>query len=100
MESIGRSGIRGLDGVGFGIALMAESLYWLVAGRWSRQPVRLDPVMAHFGQKAAHLRAISGRVILCAPGAWRRQPCRLTHWIFGTSLVASVGKAVIHEGFL
>lgn len=44
LEGVGRGVLRGLDAVGFGAALLAESGYWLVLGRRRHQPVRAAPV--------------------------------------------------------
>jgi phospholipid/cholesterol/gamma-HCH transport system permease protein len=43
-ERVGRNTVRGVEEVGFGAALFAESLYWVVAGRWREQPVRVPEV--------------------------------------------------------
>lgn len=46
VENLGRSAVGGVEGVGFGAQLFAESMYWLFTGRWRRQPVRLQAVFA------------------------------------------------------
>jgi len=45
-ERVGRATTRGLDELGFAAALLAQSLYWLAAGRRQRQPVRIAAVFA------------------------------------------------------
>lgn len=40
-EHLGRRFVTGVEDFGYGAALLAESLFWLVFGRWRRQPVRL-----------------------------------------------------------
>jgi len=44
-ESVGRRFGRGVEDIGYGAALLGESLFWLFAGRWSRQPVRVQAVV-------------------------------------------------------
>lgn len=46
LERIGRWAVEALGGFGFAAALFVESLFWLVAGRWQRQPVRVRAVFA------------------------------------------------------
>jgi len=43
-ERVGRATMRGLDELGFAAVLLAQSLYWLAAGRRQRQPVRIAAV--------------------------------------------------------
>jgi phospholipid/cholesterol/gamma-HCH transport system permease protein len=45
-DRVGRATMRGLDELGFAATLFAQSLYWLVAGRRQRQPVRIAAVFA------------------------------------------------------
>jgi len=40
-EQIGRRFIAGVEEVGYGSAMLAESLYWVMFGRWRQQPVHL-----------------------------------------------------------
>ena len=44
VETLGRRTVGGVEGIGFGAALLGECLYWLVAGRRQGQPVRLPSV--------------------------------------------------------
>lgn len=44
-ERLGRRFAGGIEDVGYGAALLAESLFWIVLGRWWRQPVRLGSVV-------------------------------------------------------
>lgn len=44
VEDIGRATIRGVEEIGYAATLCAESLYWMIAGRRRRQPVRLSSV--------------------------------------------------------
>ena len=45
-ERVGRGTARGLDGIGRGASLLAESLFWLAMGRRRRQAVRAAPIFA------------------------------------------------------
>lgn len=45
MESLGRRVVNGVEEFGYGSALLVESLYWLFAGPWQQQPVRLSAVV-------------------------------------------------------
>jgi phospholipid/cholesterol/gamma-HCH transport system permease protein len=45
IERVGRRFAAGIEDFGYGAALLAESLFWLVAGRWWKQPVRLRAVV-------------------------------------------------------
>ncbi len=47
LERLGRSTAKGIDELGFGAALLGESLFWLFAGPKRQQPVRLPAVFAH-----------------------------------------------------
>ncbi len=40
-ERLGQRAAGGVEDFGYGALLLAESLYWLVLGRWWQQPVRL-----------------------------------------------------------
>lgn len=40
-ETVGRRFIAGVEEVGYGSALLAESLYWVFVGYWRQQPVHL-----------------------------------------------------------
>jgi len=44
-ERLGREFVAGVEDFGHGALLLAESLFWLVAGRWRRQPVRLHAMV-------------------------------------------------------
>ena len=44
VDDLGRRTVGGIEGFGFGAALLVESLYWLVAGPRRRQPVRVSAV--------------------------------------------------------
>jgi len=46
LDRLGRYVLRGVDEFGYAAALLSESLFWLVAGRRRRQPVRLAPIVA------------------------------------------------------
>ena len=41
-ERLGRQFVTGVEDFGYGAALLLESLFWLVLGRWRRQPVRMQ----------------------------------------------------------
>ena len=44
VDELGRRTVGGIEGMGFGAALLLECLYWLVAGPRRRQPVRIASV--------------------------------------------------------
>lgn len=46
IEQLGRATVRGVEELGYSIALLIESLYWLFAGPFQRQPVRVTAVFA------------------------------------------------------
>ncbi|HHO68338.1 MAG TPA: ABC transporter permease [Gammaproteobacteria bacterium] len=43
---VGRRFVQAVEEFGYGAALLVESLYWIVAGHWLNQPVRLRVVAA------------------------------------------------------
>lgn len=43
-ERIGRQFVNGVEDFGYGAALLLESLFWIVLGRWFQQPVHLHAV--------------------------------------------------------
>ena len=44
LESVGRTTTRAVDEAGYAGVLFAESLFWLIAGRRERQPVRIESI--------------------------------------------------------
>ena len=50
LEAIGRRVVAGAAEIGFAAALFGESLYWMVAGRRRRQPVRVPSVFQQMMQ--------------------------------------------------
>lgn len=44
-ERVGRQFVTGVEDVGYAAALLVESLFWVVAGRWWQQPVRLQAMV-------------------------------------------------------
>jgi phospholipid/cholesterol/gamma-HCH transport system permease protein len=44
-ESVGRRFHAGVEDFGYGTLLLAESLFWILLGRWWQQPVRLQAVV-------------------------------------------------------
>ncbi len=50
VEQIGRATLRAVEEVGYLLALTIEALYWLVAGRFRHQPVRVNAVFAQMMQ--------------------------------------------------
>ncbi|MGI9333877.1 MAG: ABC transporter permease, partial [Gammaproteobacteria bacterium] len=44
VEQIGRAATRGVEGLGYGAALLAQSVRWIVLGHLSRQPVRISSI--------------------------------------------------------
>lgn len=45
LDRIGRASVRAVEEFGFGASLFGEALWWLVAGRSRRQPVRMAPIV-------------------------------------------------------
>ena len=44
LDSIGRTTTRAVDEAGYAGVLFLESLFWLLAGRRERQPVRIETI--------------------------------------------------------
>lgn len=44
-ERVGRQFVAGIEDFGYGAALLVESLFWVLFGRWWRQPVRLQSMV-------------------------------------------------------
>lgn len=44
-ERVGRHFVAGVEDFGYGAALLAESLFWIVLGRWRKQPVRVHAMV-------------------------------------------------------
>jgi len=60
-ERIGRRFVTGVEDFGYATALLGESLFWIIAGHWLRQPVRLHAVaeeMMDIGVRAVPVVAI------------------------------------------
>ncbi len=49
-EFVGRSTLRGIEEFGYVGSLLAESLYWLLLGRWRKQPVSTPAVFVQMMQ--------------------------------------------------
>lgn len=49
-ESVGRSTVRGVEEFGYAGGLLAESLYWLLLGRWRKQPISTSAVFVQMMQ--------------------------------------------------
>ncbi len=65
-ERVGRTVVAGVEEVGYCGALIAESLFWLVAGPRLKQPVRVDSVfvqMMEIGVRAIPIIALLGGTI-------------------------------------
>ena len=65
-ESVGRRAIDGVEGLGRAGGLIADSLFWLIAGPRLGQPVRLGSVfvqMMEMGVKAIPIIALLGGTI-------------------------------------
>lgn len=45
-ERLGRRFVLGVEDFGYGALLLAESLFWILMGRWWRQPVRIQAMVA------------------------------------------------------
>jgi phospholipid/cholesterol/gamma-HCH transport system permease protein len=61
IEMLGRKFIDTLQNIGYSAALFAESLFWIVCGRWFQQKVQISAVfeeMMNIGVKAAPIVAI------------------------------------------
>ena len=43
-ERVGRRVAAGVEDFGYGAALLFESIYWIIAGPWARQRVRIQAV--------------------------------------------------------
>jgi phospholipid/cholesterol/gamma-HCH transport system permease protein len=43
-ERLGRRTVSGVEEFGFAASILGQSLYWIVLGRWRRQPVRIASV--------------------------------------------------------
>ncbi len=44
-EQVGRKFVAGVEDFGYGAALLVESVFWLLAGRWRQQRVRLSAIV-------------------------------------------------------
>lgn len=44
VEGVGRRSVQAVREVGYLVALLAEAFYWLLLGRWRRQPVRFASI--------------------------------------------------------
>jgi len=44
-QHVGRRFVAGIEDFGYGAALLVESLFWVLFGRWWRQPVRLQSMV-------------------------------------------------------
>ncbi len=44
LEALGRSSARGIEELGYLVAILAESVYWIALGSFRRQPVRISSV--------------------------------------------------------
>lgn len=45
LDWTGRQSVRFVQETGYFFALLAESLYWIVVGRWHQQPIRLSAIL-------------------------------------------------------
>ena len=50
LDGIGRGTVRGLDEIGYAATLLAESIFWIGAGRRLRQKIRMSAVIAQMAQ--------------------------------------------------
>ena len=44
VSHIGQRSLQAVKEVGYHFALLVEAFYWLICGRWRRQPVRLSAI--------------------------------------------------------
>jgi phospholipid/cholesterol/gamma-HCH transport system permease protein len=66
VEQVGRGAVRGVEEIGHCGTIVAESLFWLVAGRRLRQPVRLEATvgqMMEIGVQALPIVALMSATI-------------------------------------
>jgi phospholipid/cholesterol/gamma-HCH transport system permease protein len=54
IERVGRGTVHGIEAIGHGGALLAESLYWLLLGRRRHQPVRISSVFLQMMEMGIH----------------------------------------------
>ena len=93
LERVGRATVRGVEEVGTWAGMLAETCFWLVAGRAMKQPVRLESVFAQMmdvGVRAIPIVAVmSGTigVMLAIQGIY-------TLRIFGAESHVTIGIAL------
>ncbi len=93
VEAIGRRTVGGIDQVGLGAVLLAESVFWLVAGRRRRQPVRLSAAVAQMlliGVQALPISTILAATI----GLMLAIQGHYTLGLFGAESFAPIGIAL------
>ena len=92
-EGIGRTATRGMDELGFAAALLAESVFFLLAGRRRRQSVRLPAVfeqMAEIGILALPIATVLSATV----GLMLAIQSLYTLALFGAQSFAAVGIAL------
>ena len=93
LEDIGRRTVGGFDQVGLGAVLLAESVFWTVAGSRRRQPVRFGPIVVQMVETG--LLAIPIATILSATiGMMLAIQGHYTLGLFGAESFAPYGIAL------
>ena len=93
LEAIGRRTVDGFDQIGLGCVLLAESAFWIVAGRRRRQPVRLSATVAQMVETG--LQALPIATILSATiGLMLAIQGHYTLSLFGAESFAPYGIAL------
>ncbi|HFD81005.1 MAG TPA: ABC transporter permease [Gammaproteobacteria bacterium] len=98
IEGVGRRFVAGVEEFGYGGTLLVESLFWLLLGRWFRQPVRLPAVAEEM--MSIGVRAIPVLVILAfANGAMMAMQGIYTLRDFGAEshVVPGIAMSVVRE---
>jgi phospholipid/cholesterol/gamma-HCH transport system permease protein len=92
-QALGRRVVQGVEEVGFGGALLGESIYWMLFGRVRHQPVRLHAILAQSVEIG--LRAIPIATLLSATiGIMLALQSLYTLGLFGAQSFATVGIAL------
>ena len=93
VEGIGRGAVRSVDEAGYGAALFAESLFWLLLGGRRRQPVRFAAVVEQMRQIGIEALPIA-TLLSAAIGAMLAIQSIYSLGLFGAESFAYVGIAL------
>ncbi len=89
-QGVGRRVTQGVEEIGFGGALFAESIYWMLFGRVRQQPVRLHAILAQAVQIG--LQALPIATLLSATiGIMLALQSLYTLGLFGAESFATIG---------